>query len=70
MSLNTFKLSQVFRMGRVRPAEHIQFAIELGYPFVIDPEITRVSTYITREKNSDQGSLLVTERRKFFLQRR
>lgn len=57
MSLDTLKLSQVLRVGWIWPAEHIQFAIELGYPFVIDSVIRSQHEYT---KRSNLAGLLVT----------
>lgn len=37
MLLDTFQLAQVFRMSRIRSADHLQLTIELRYPFVVDP---------------------------------
>lgn len=39
ISLDTLQLSQVLGMRWIWPAEHVQFTIELGYPFVIDSDI-------------------------------
>ena len=37
IAFHTFDLAQIFRMCWVRPGEHLHFAIELRYPFVVNP---------------------------------
>lgn len=39
MALNTFELTQVFRMRGIRSGEHLQLAIKLRYPLVVDSEM-------------------------------
>lgn len=60
MSLDTLQLSQELGVCWIWPVEHIQFTIELGYPFVIDSN-TRLSALNTYTGMVGQGQgLLVT----------
>ena len=38
MSLDAFELTKELGMGRIRPGEHLQLTIELGYSFILRPE--------------------------------
>lgn len=51
MSLDAFELAKELGMGRIRPGEHLQLTIELGYSFIVNPKPGSVRSVQARGEN-------------------
>lgn len=51
MSLDAFELAKELGMGRIRPGEHLQLTIELGYSFIVNPKPGSVRSVQARGGN-------------------